>query len=247
MSWKRWCGRRNGLTHDPGPAGGKRLTVDRARNHHCVHRIDFAAPRPRPAPMQPALVLPLARSSVPTSSGYTTVAPSGRERRPRRIDPGATRGDARQCGHASVGSKERHSTCIHHAPTNPRGANRLQSARDRPARAGALARGLDLHSRVRFSGPPGLDGAGLWRIRQYRIASTPLYPSPEPVKAAAALTGAGALVCVSADTAGPVMLGFLSPVVLLPESFLCWGRRRRPRSLPRVPACAAERLAGYPV
>jgi len=61
--------------------------------------------------------------------------------------------------------------------------------------------------------------AGLWKIRGYRIASTPLYPIPEAVEAASALTHADALFCVSSDVSGPVMLGVFCPVVLLPDSF----------------------------
>lgn len=62
--------------------------------------------------------------------------------------------------------------------------------------------------------------AGLWRIRKYRISSMPMYPIPESVRAASAVTHADALFCVSSDVPGPVMLGWLTPVVLLPESFL---------------------------
>jgi beta-lactamase regulating signal transducer with metallopeptidase domain len=62
--------------------------------------------------------------------------------------------------------------------------------------------------------------AGLWHIRRYRIAATPLYPVPESVEAACALTHADALFCISSDVPGPVMLGALRPVVLLPASFL---------------------------
>jgi beta-lactamase regulating signal transducer with metallopeptidase domain len=62
--------------------------------------------------------------------------------------------------------------------------------------------------------------AGLWRIRRYRIHATPLYPVPETVEAASAVTHADALFCLSTDTPGPVTLGWLTPVVLLPESFL---------------------------
>jgi hypothetical protein len=61
---------------------------------------------------------------------------------------------------------------------------------------------------------------GLWRVRTYRIAATPLYPIPESVRAASALTHADALVCLSSDSSSPVMLGWLTPVVLLPEAFL---------------------------
>lgn len=60
---------------------------------------------------------------------------------------------------------------------------------------------------------------GLWQIRRYRIAATPFYPIPESVKAAAALTGTDALFCVSLDASGPVSMGMLCPVVLLPDSF----------------------------
>jgi len=62
--------------------------------------------------------------------------------------------------------------------------------------------------------------AGLWHIRRYRIAATPLYPIPESVQAASALTHADALFCISSDVSGPVMLGIFRPVVLLPGSFL---------------------------
>ena len=60
---------------------------------------------------------------------------------------------------------------------------------------------------------------GLWRIRAYRIGATPLYPIPETIQAAAAITHANALFCVSPDVGGPVTLGWLAPAVLLPESF----------------------------
>jgi beta-lactamase regulating signal transducer with metallopeptidase domain len=61
---------------------------------------------------------------------------------------------------------------------------------------------------------------GLWQIRRYRIAALPLYPIPESVRAASAIVHADALFCVSVEVPGPVMLGWLAPVVLLPESFL---------------------------
>src|SRR5262249_26989350 len=48
---------------------------------------------------------------------------------------------------------------------------------------------------------------------------TPLYPFPEAVEAASALTHADALFCVSSEISGPVMLGVFCPVVLLPDSF----------------------------
>lgn len=61
---------------------------------------------------------------------------------------------------------------------------------------------------------------GLWRIRSYRIAAAPLYPVPETLKAASAVTHADALFCLSEHAPGPVMMGWLAPIVLLPESFL---------------------------
>ena len=65
-----------------------------------------------------------------------------------------------------------------------------------------------------------LMSGGLWRIRRCRIAATPLYPVPDAMRAAAAITQADALFCVSEEATGPVMLGWLAPVVLLPASFL---------------------------
>jgi beta-lactamase regulating signal transducer with metallopeptidase domain len=62
--------------------------------------------------------------------------------------------------------------------------------------------------------------AGLWQIRRYRIGATPLYPLPESVGAAAAVAHTDALFCMSPQISGPVMLGWLAPVVLLPECFL---------------------------
>jgi beta-lactamase regulating signal transducer with metallopeptidase domain len=61
---------------------------------------------------------------------------------------------------------------------------------------------------------------GLWRIRSYRISATPLYPVPETLRAASAITHADALFCLSENAPGPVMVGWLAPVILLPESFL---------------------------
>jgi hypothetical protein len=61
---------------------------------------------------------------------------------------------------------------------------------------------------------------GLWRIRRYRIGATPLYPIPEAMQAASAITHADALFCISDEAAGPMMLGWLAPVVLLPAAFL---------------------------
>ncbi len=47
-----------------------------------------------------------------------------------------------------------------------------------------------------------------------------MYPIPEAVKAASALTHADALICMSPDAYGPVTLGWLAPVVLLPDAVL---------------------------
>ncbi|HJT86798.1 MAG TPA: M56 family metallopeptidase, partial [Bryobacteraceae bacterium] len=62
--------------------------------------------------------------------------------------------------------------------------------------------------------------AELWQTRKCRIASMPLYPIPESLRAASSITHADAVFCISSQTRGPVMLGWLAPVVLLPESFL---------------------------
>jgi TonB family protein len=64
---------------------------------------------------------------------------------------------------------------------------------------------------------------GLWRIRRYRVAATPLIPIPAAVEAASALTQTDALVCSSSSAPGPVTLGFFHPIVLLPESFRALG------------------------
>jgi len=65
--------------------------------------------------------------------------------------------------------------------------------------------------------------AGLFRTRRFRIGASPLYPVPEPMRAAAAITQADALFCISEETRGPVMLGWLAPVVLLPRSIMQLG------------------------
>src|SRR5665213_3045643 len=51
---------------------------------------------------------------------------------------------------------------------------------------------------------------GLLRIRRYRIAATPLYPVPDAMRAASAITHADALFCVSEEASGPVMMGWLA-------------------------------------
>jgi len=65
--------------------------------------------------------------------------------------------------------------------------------------------------------------AGLWRTRRYRTTATPLFPIPAAVRTAFALSQTDALVCISSAAPGPVTLGFLHPVVMLPESFLALG------------------------
>jgi len=65
--------------------------------------------------------------------------------------------------------------------------------------------------------------AGLWRIRRCRIQSSPLYPVPDAMRAASAITNADAVFCLTDGAPGPVMFGWLSPVVLLPHSFLSLG------------------------
>jgi len=64
---------------------------------------------------------------------------------------------------------------------------------------------------------------GLGQIRRYRVAATPLFPVPAALEAASTLTQTEALVCVSSAAPGPVTLGLVHPVVLLPESFLALG------------------------
>src|SRR6185437_7749860 len=64
---------------------------------------------------------------------------------------------------------------------------------------------------------------GLWRIRRCRIQSSPLYPIPDAMRAASAITNADAVFCLSDGAPGPVMFGWLSPVVLLPHAFLSLG------------------------
>jgi beta-lactamase regulating signal transducer with metallopeptidase domain len=64
---------------------------------------------------------------------------------------------------------------------------------------------------------------GLWRIRRCRIQSSPLYPIPDAMRAASAITNADAMFCLSEGASGPVMFGWLAPVVLLPQSFMSLG------------------------
>ncbi len=62
--------------------------------------------------------------------------------------------------------------------------------------------------------------AGLYRIRRYRTAATPLRCLPEPVRWARTLTHRDGIFCISTSNTGPVTFGLFRPVILLPESFL---------------------------
>ena len=62
--------------------------------------------------------------------------------------------------------------------------------------------------------------AGLYQIRRYRTAATPLRCLPEPVRWARTLTHRDGIFCISTSNTGPVTFGLFRPVILLPESFL---------------------------
>ncbi len=51
----------------------------------------------------------------------------------------------------------------------------------------------------------------------------PVYPVPEAMKAASALTHTNALICTSAEISSPLTLGWLAPVVLIPGATLALG------------------------
>ncbi len=61
--------------------------------------------------------------------------------------------------------------------------------------------------------------AGLWRIRRYRAAASPLRWLPESVRRAQSLTNRAAVICVSVNDIGPAAVGLLRPTVILPQSF----------------------------
>jgi TonB family protein len=61
---------------------------------------------------------------------------------------------------------------------------------------------------------------GFCQICHYRSAAVPLKYFPESVRLALKLTGRSSVVCISAGNIGPVTLGLVNPIVLLPESFL---------------------------
>src|SRR5262249_52162518 len=61
---------------------------------------------------------------------------------------------------------------------------------------------------------------GLWQLRRLKTSSMALYPIPESVQDATAVTKTNALFCISQTIQGPVTFGFFRPLVLLPASFL---------------------------
>jgi beta-lactamase regulating signal transducer with metallopeptidase domain len=60
---------------------------------------------------------------------------------------------------------------------------------------------------------------GYLRIRTYRASATPLFPIPESIRRARALTRADARFGISTRVEGPATLGHVDPIILLPESF----------------------------
>jgi hypothetical protein len=63
-------------------------------------------------------------------------------------------------------------------------------------------------------------GVGLWQIRRYRKAAARLFPIPESIRQARALTRADARFGILCHVDGPATLGYVDPIILLPESFL---------------------------
>lgn len=61
---------------------------------------------------------------------------------------------------------------------------------------------------------------GLWQIRRYRASAMPVFPVPDSIRQARILTSADARFGISRDVDGPVTLGHVDPIILLPESFL---------------------------
>src|SRR5882672_2513289 len=57
--------------------------------------------------------------------------------------------------------------------------------------------------------------AGLYQIRRYRAAATPLRCLPEPVRWARKLTNRDGLFFISAGNIGPVTFGLFRPIILL--------------------------------
>ena len=62
--------------------------------------------------------------------------------------------------------------------------------------------------------------SGYLQIRRYRASATRIFPIPESIRQARALTCADARLGFSRNVDGPVTLGYVDPIILLPESFL---------------------------
>ena len=63
-------------------------------------------------------------------------------------------------------------------------------------------------------------GAGLRQIRGLRAGAIPLHPIPDSIRYARSLTRADAVVRISSHVGGPATLGYVDPVILLPQSFM---------------------------
>jgi beta-lactamase regulating signal transducer with metallopeptidase domain len=61
---------------------------------------------------------------------------------------------------------------------------------------------------------------GYLQIRKYRASATRIFPIPESIRQARTLTCADARLGFSRNVDGPVTLGHVDPIILLPESFL---------------------------
>jgi beta-lactamase regulating signal transducer with metallopeptidase domain len=61
---------------------------------------------------------------------------------------------------------------------------------------------------------------GYLQIRRYRASATRIYPIPDSIRQARALTCADARFGISPNVDGPATLGRVDPIILLPESFL---------------------------
>jgi len=61
---------------------------------------------------------------------------------------------------------------------------------------------------------------GFLQIRRYRTSATRVFPIPESIRQARALTRADAQFGFSRNVDGPVTLGHVDPIILLPETFL---------------------------
>jgi beta-lactamase regulating signal transducer with metallopeptidase domain len=61
---------------------------------------------------------------------------------------------------------------------------------------------------------------GYLQIRRYRASATRMFPIPESIRQARVVTGTDARFGFSRSVDGPVTLGHVDPMILLPESFL---------------------------